>query len=234
VDSQKEFKVGIKFPNGNISYLIFGKPTKNGFVYGVSHSDMHYLALLKGDSISFHSTNQISNKRKHLGRVHKSGDFEDIELRALNPRRLSCDEYDKQVLYVTNEWVDLFEQPAMEMIEINDSIERILLLDLQKTFDKALKLAQAYVRTPNLFVGVCKVGDILNIDNFAFSITYERKGILVLDGTLFEVDLLRYYDITQPDNPFNQILTPLGIPDLMPELKSRLIEAFRENLKDEA
>ncbi len=84
---QKRLKVGMLFPDGDVRWLLFGAPSKDGIVYGVSHANTHITALPETNSVSFHLTTPSTNTNQHLGRIIKDGDYEDLQLKALNPKK---------------------------------------------------------------------------------------------------------------------------------------------------
>ena len=107
---RRKKRFGILFPDGEIKYIMYMTPTRDGFTYGVDHSDSHITLLPEPDSVSFHSKNQKTGKPQHLGRIWRDKDYSEQEFQALNPRKIIDDEYDNTITYVTEAWVTLTNQ----------------------------------------------------------------------------------------------------------------------------
>jgi hypothetical protein len=138
---QKGIKVGILFPDGDIKWLLFGTRTNDGFVYGVSYADTHITALPDAKSVSFHLTDQKSKKWQHLGKIIKDGNYEDIQMKALNPKAIVDEGLDEQVVFITKRGIDLLNQPSdIIIIESETEEERIFILDLLKFFNNSVKM----------------------------------------------------------------------------------------------
>ena len=58
--------------------------------------------------------------------------------------------------------------------------------------------------------------------------TARDTALIVVEGDLYEVNTRAYYDLTDSDNPVLELLSPMGLPRLMPDLKKRLREIFEE------
>ena len=105
MSDRKRKRIGILFPDGEIKYILYFTPTKDGFTYGVDQSDSHITLLPEPESVSFHSTNQKTRKHQHLGRIWKDKDYSEKEFKALNPRKAGFEDYDDTIIYLTEAWV---------------------------------------------------------------------------------------------------------------------------------
>jgi hypothetical protein len=207
---------------------MFAAPTKDGFVYGVSHADTHIQALPETNSISFHITDQKSKNREHLGRIIKNGDFEDLQLRALNPRLITDEDLDEQVVYFTKQGYELFNRPPDFMLETETEQEQHKILDLAKLFNQAYHLALELSQNPSDIFGLCTAKEILMNKEYEAGFTARDTALIVVEGDLYEVNTRAYYDLTDSDNLLLEVLAPMGLPSLMPDLQKRLREIFEE------
>lgn len=224
----KRLKIGILFPDGEIKGLMFAVPTKDGFVYGVSHADTHIQALPETNYISFHITDQNSKNWEHLGRIIKDGDFEDLQLRALNPRLITDEDLDEQVVYITNQGYELFNRPPDFMLETETEQEQHRILDLTKLFNQAYHLALELSQNPSGIFGLCTAKEILMNKEYEAGFTARDTALIVVEGDLYEVNTRAYFDLTDSNNLLLEVLGPMGLPSLMPDLKKRLREIFEE------
>jgi len=232
---EKRLKIGILFPDGEIKGLMFGAPTKDGIVYGISHADTHIQALPETHSISFHITDQKSKKREHLGRIIRDGDYEDLQYRALNPRLITDEGLDEQVAYITKQGYELFNRPPDFMLETETEQEQHGILDLTKLFNQAYHLALELSQNPLEIFGLCTAKEILMNKEYEAGFTARDTALIVVEEDLYEVNIRAYLDLTDSDNPLLELLGPIGLPSLMPELTKRLREIFeekRETFKD--
>ena len=53
-------------------------------------------------------------------------------------------------------------------------------------------------------------------------------GVIEVDGILYEVDIKAYLDLANDENPLQEIIGPLGLQSLMPELDKRFKEVLEE------
>jgi len=206
---------------------MFGATTKDGIVYGVSHADTHIQALPETHSISFHITDQKSKNREHLGRIIKDGDYEDLQFRALNPRLITDEDLDEQVVYITKQGYELFNRPPDFMLETETEQEQHMILDLTKLFNQAYHLALELSQNPSEIFGLCTAKEILMNKEYAAGFTARDNALIVVEGDLYEVNRA-YLDFSDSDNPLLEVLGPMGLPSLMPELEKRLREIFEE------
>jgi len=225
---QEGSKVGILFPDGDIKWLLYGARTKDGFVYGVSYADTHITALPDAKSVSFHITDQKSKNREHLGRIIKNGDYEDLQFRALNPRLITDEDVDEQVAYITKQGYELFNRPPDFILETENEQEQHTILDLTKLFNQAYHLALELSQNPSDIFGLCTAKEILMNKEYEAGFTARDTALIVVEGDLYEVNIRAYLDLTDSDNPLLEVLSPIGLPSLMPELKKRLGEIFEE------
>jgi len=58
--------------------------------------------------------------------------------------------------------------------------------------------------------------------------TARDTSLIVVEGDLYEVNTRAYYDLTDSDNLLLEVLGPMGLPSLIPDLKKRLREIFEE------
>ncbi len=128
------------FPDGDVRWLLFGAPSKDGIVYGVSHANTHITALPETNSVSFHITTQSTSTKQHLGRIIKDGNYEDLQLKALNPKIIQGDGLDEKVFYITERGMELLNQPSKILKETETDKEKILLIDLFGFFQNSLEL----------------------------------------------------------------------------------------------
>ena len=230
MSNRKKGKVGILFPDGDVKFVLYMTPTKDGFTYGVDYSDTHITLLPEPDAVSFHITNQKTEKHRSLGRIWKNKDYSDLEFKALNPRKIDVREYDETIIYFTEAWISLVNQSDNAILERESEKEFIQLWDIGKTFETSIRIAQEYVSSPESFFGLCKIGELLSNQDYLFGITKDKKGIIKEDGELWEIELSQYYNLTRPDHPFEEILSPIGLQELLPEIQQRLREIFNEKL----
>jgi hypothetical protein len=226
---QKGIKVGVLFPDGDIKWLLFGTRTKDGFVYGISHADTHITALPEAHSVSFHLTNQSMRTRQHLGRIIKDRDYEDVHLKALNPKIVTDDGLDEQVVFVTKRGMELLNQPSdIVIIESETDDERILILDLLKFFNNSIKmLLELSKELLNVF-GLCAAKEILSNKEYEAGLTSRETAIIDVDGDLYEVNIKAYLDLGNQENPLQEVFRPLGLPGLMPEINRRFMQVLDE------
>jgi len=225
---QRRFKTGILFPDGDVKWLLYGAPTKDGFVYGISHADTHITALPDTKSVSFHLKNQKLKKWKHLGRIIKDGNYEDLQQKVLNPRVIVNEGLDEQVVYITKRGMELLNQPSDIIIETETDQERIFLLDLLSFFNKSKKMFSEFSQNfLNLF-GLCTAREILSNNEYEAGITSRETVIVEVDGDLYEIDIKSFLDLTNEENPLQDLLSSLGIPSLIPEFDRRLLEVLEE------
>jgi len=232
---EKRLKIGILFPDGEVKWLAYGASTKNGFVYGVSYSDTHITALPETHSVSFHLKNQSIGMYQHLGRLIKDGDYESLQLKALNPIILMDDGLDEKVAYITKRGMELLNQPSDILIETETDQERILILDLLCFFDNSKKMAHDLSQNYLKLFGACTAREILSNEEYEAGLTTRETSIIEVDGKLYEVDIKAYLDWTNMENPLQEIFTTLGFSSLLPELDKRfreVIEEKKESLED--
>ena len=134
---KKRIKIGILFPDGDVKWLLFGTPSKDGYLYGVSYADTHITALSDSKSISFHLTYQKLKKWQRLGEIIKDGNYENILFTALNPKQLMDDDLDEDVVYITKRGMELLNQPSDIMKESETDQERIIILDMLRFFNNS-------------------------------------------------------------------------------------------------
>ena len=225
---EKRMKIGILFPDGEIKGLMFGAPTKDGIVYGVSYADTHIQALPETHSISFHITDQKSKNREHLGRIIRDRDYEDLQFRALNLRLITDEDLDEQVAYITKQGYELFNRPPDFMLETETEQEQHRILNLTKLFNQAYHLALELSQNPSDIFGLCTAKEILMNKEYEAGFTARDTALIVVEGDLYEINIRAYLDLTDSDNPLLEVLGPIGLPNLMPELKKRLREIFEE------
>ena len=225
---EKPLKIGILFPDGEVKSLLYGQPTENGFVYGISHSSTHITALPEPHSVSFHLTNQSMNTKQHLGRIIKDGDYEDLLWKALNPKKIVDNGLDEKVAYITKRGVELLNQPSDILIETETDQERILILDLLRFFNNSIKMAFELSQNILKLFGGCTASEILSNEEYEAGFTTRETVVIEVDGDLYEVDIKAYLDLTNKENPLQEIFTPLGFPSLIPELDKRLKEVIDE------
>ena len=226
---QKGIKVGVLLPDGDIKWLLFGTRTKDGFVYGISHADTHITALPETHSVSFHLTNQSMRTRQHLGRIIKDRDYEDVHLKALNPKIVTDDGLDEQVVFVTKRGMELLNQPSdIVIIESETDDERILILDLLKFFNNSIKmLLELSKELLNVF-GLCAAKEILSNKEYEAGLTSRETAIIEVDGDLYEVNIKAYLDLVNEENPLQEVFRPLGLPSIIPELNRRFMQVLEE------
>ena len=225
---QKRLKVGMLFPDGDVRWLLFGAPSKDGIVYGVSHANTHITALPETNSVSFHITTQSTSTKQHLGRIIKDGNYEDLQLKALNPKIIQDDGLDEKVIYITGRGMELLNQPSKIIKETETDKERILLIDLfgffQNSIEIFIELKKDFL---NLF-GLCIARDIISNDEFEAGFTSRETAVIEVDGNLYEVDIKAYLDLANDKNPLQEIIGPLGLSNLMLELDRRFKEVIEE------
>ena len=204
-------------------------PTRDGFTYGVDHSDSHITLLPEPDSASFHSTNQKTGKHQPLGRILKDKDYSDLEFQALNPRKIDLEDYDKTIIYLTEAWVTLTNQSDISIWRQESKKELIQLWDIKKTFETGYRIAQEYTSSPESFIGSCTIGELISNPDYVYGYTKDEKGIIEDEGEWWEVELSHYYNLTKPNHPFEEILAPLGLHKLMPQIQQRLQDIFNES-----
>ena len=226
---QRRFKTGILFPDGDIKGLVYGNPSKDGFVYGVSYADTHITALPETHVISFHLTNQIKNTKQHLGRIIKDRDYEDVQLKALNPKIVSDEGLDEQVGFITKRGMELLNQPSdIIIIESETNEERIFILDLLKFFNNSIKmLLELSKELLNVF-GLCAAKEILSNKEYEAGLTSRETAIIKVDGDLYEVNIKAYLDLVNEENPLQEVFRPLGLPSIIPELNRRFMQVLEE------
>ena len=232
---QRRLKIGILFPDNDVKWLIYSKPTKDGFVYGVSHAETHITALPETQSVSFHLTSQIEDRRKHLGRIIKEGDYEDVQLKALNPRLVTGEGLDEQVVYITRRGSELLNQSSDIVTETETDEEHIILLDILKFFNNSVKMLNELSHNIDRLFGISTARTILSNTEYEAGITSRETAIIEVEGELYEVNIKAYFDLVNKENPLQEILGPLGVHSLMPELEQRfneVIEEKMESLKD--
>lgn len=226
---KKPLRVGILFPDGDIKGLAYGKPTKDGFVYGVSHADTHITALPETHSVSFHLTNQSMRTRQHLGRIIKDRDYEDVQLKALNPKIVSDEGLDEQVGFITKRGMELLNQPSdIVIIESETDDERILILDLLKFFNNSVKMLLELSKEIHNVFGLCTAREILSNKEYEAGYTSRDTAIIEVDGELFEVNFKAYLDLVNEENPLQEVFRPLGLPNMVTELKRRFTQVLEE------
>lgn len=228
MSDRKKKRLGILFPDGDINYILFMSPTKDGFTYGVDYSDTHITLLPEPDSVSFHSTNQKTGKSQSLGRIWKDKDYTDLEIQALNPRKIAVEDYDKTVIHVTEAGESLANQSTFDMIERVTKKEIIQLWDIKKLFDNAYRVAQKYVESPDSYFGICTVGELISNPDYVYGVTENEKIVIEFDGEWLEIELSHYYNLTGPNHPFEEMLSSIGIQELLPEIQKRIQEVFHE------
>jgi len=216
------------FPDGDIRWLFFSAPSKDGIVYGVSHSNTHITALPETNAISFHLTTQSTSTMQHLGRIIKDGNYEDLQLKALNPKKITDDGLDEKVVYITERGMELLNQPSKIVKETETDKEKIFLIDLfgffKNSIEVFIELKKDFL---NLF-GLCTAKDIISNDKYEAGITSRETAVIEVDGNLYEVDIKAYLDLANEKNPLQEIIGPLGLPNLMLELDRRFKEVIEE------
>jgi len=208
-------------------------PTKDWFTYGVDYSDTHITLLPEPDAVSFHITNQKTEKHRSLGRIWKNKDYSDLEFQALNPKKIDVKEYDEIIIYFTEAWISLVNQSDNVIWKRESKKEFIQLWDIRKTFETSYRIAQEYVSFPESFFGLCTIGELLSNQDYFCGITKDKKVIIEDDGELWEIELSHYYDLTRPDHPFEEILSPIGLQELLPEIQQRMRDIFNEKLGED-
>jgi len=227
---QKRTKVGIKFPDGDIKGLFYGNPSKDGFVYGVSYADTHITALPETHDISFHLTNQSKNTKQHLGRIITDRDYDDVQLKALNPKIVADEGLNEQVGFITKRGMELLNQPSdiIIIIESETNEERIFILDLLKFFNNSVKMLIELSKELHNVFGLCTAREILSNKEYEAGFTSRETAIIEVDGDLYEVNIKAYLDLANQENPLQEIFRPLGLPSMIPELNRRFIQVLEE------
>jgi hypothetical protein len=225
---QKRFKVGVLFPDGDVKWLLFGTPTKDGFVYGISHADTHITALPDTRSVSFHETDQKYKKWKHLGKLIKNGDYDELQLKALKPKIIVDDGLNEQVVYITRRGMKLLNLPSDIIIEKETNQERIFLLDLDQFFTNSKKMLFELKLNIHKLFGLCNASEILSNNEYVVGITSRETAVVDIDGDLYEMDVKVYFDLVNEENPLQEVFRPLGLPSLMPELERRFIQVIEK------
>ena len=216
------------FPDGDVRWLLFGGPSKDGIVYGVSHANTHITALPEINSVSFHLTTQNTSTKQHLGRIIKDGNYEDLQLKALNPKIITDDGLDEKVVYITGRGMELLNQPSKIVKETETDKERIFLIDLFGFFQNSIEMfIELKKEILNIF-GLCNARDIISNDDYEAGFTSRETAVIELDGNLYEVDIKAYFYLTNDENPLQEIIGPLGLSSLMPELDKRFNEVIKE------
>ena len=232
---EKSLRIGFLFPDGDVKSLLYGEPTKNGIVYGVSHADTHITALPETQSISFHLTNQKISTKQHLGRIIKNGDYDNLILKALNPKIIVDEGLDEKIGYITKLGMELLKQPSDILLETETDQERIFLIDLLSFFNNSMRMLFELSQNFLNYFGLCMAREILSNNEYEAGFTSRETAVIEVDGDLYEVDIKAYLDLAEPENPLQEIIIPLGLTSLMPELDKRfkeVIEEKRESLKD--
>lgn len=225
---QKKLKVGMLFPDGDVKWLLFGAPSKDGIVYGVSHANTHITALPETNSVSFHLTTQSTSTKQHLGRIIRDGNYEDLQLKALNPIIIQDDGLDEKVAFITRRGMELLNQPSKIIKETESEKEKIFLIDLFGFFKNSIDIFIELKKEFHNLFGLCIARDIISNDDYEAGFTSRETAIIEVDGTLFEVDIKAYLDLANDENPLQEIIGPLGLSNLMPELDKRFKEVIEE------
>ena len=79
----------------------------------------------------------------------------------------------------------------------------------------------------NLF-GLCIARDIISNDEFEAGLTSRETAVIEVDRNLYEVDIKAYLNLANDKNPLQEIIGPLGLPNLMLELDRRFKEVIEE------
>jgi len=225
---EKPLSIGILFPDGEVKGLFYGKPTKDGLVYGVSHADTHITALPETRSVSFHITNQSMRTKQHLGRIIKDGDYEDVLLKALNPQIIRDEALDEKIIYITRRGIELLNHPSDIIRETETNQERIFLLDLLRFYYNSIEMFIELKKDFLDLFGPCTVKDILSNNEYEAGFTSRETAVIEVDETPYEVDIKAYLDLTGDENPLRDIIGPLGLQSLLPELEKRFTEVIEE------
>jgi hypothetical protein len=225
---ERRLKIGILFPDGDVKWLLYGAPSKDGFVYGVSHADTHITALPETRSVSFHLTNQNMRTKQHLGRIIKEGDYEDVLLKALNPKIIRDEALDEKIIYIARQGMELFNRPSDIIRETETDQERIFLLDLLRFYNNSIEMFIEMTKDFLDLFGPCTVKDILSNNEYEAGFTSRETAVIEVDGIPYEVNIKAYLDLADDENPLRDIIGPLGIQSLLPEVNKRFTEVIEE------
>ena len=50
---------------------------------------------------------------------------------------------------------------------------------------------------------------------------------------MWEIELSHFYDLNRPDHPFEEILVPIGLHELLPEIQKRWHDIFNEKFGED-
>jgi len=221
----KKERFGIKLPNSEVEKIVF--------VFGVTHSDRHIQLVNEGNSISTHTTIQDEQKRDHIGRLFPSEISEQFWFNVLKPRKLSRNDLNKQVFYLTKNWERFFDMPKDKFFKKKENeTEIISYLDLDELFKEAFAFVQQFASSSERFLGYCMVKEMLSYDEIEIGLLDNKKAIIKIEGELWEIDLSSIQDIfNMPDtpnfdNPLLAIWKNLGLMSLNEDLLNRFKATF--------
>ncbi len=68
---KRRVRYGLLLPSDKFIELLSLKRTKDGFILWIPESKKHFTIISEDVSISSHKTDEIENKREHIGRIMK-------------------------------------------------------------------------------------------------------------------------------------------------------------------
>ena len=220
----RRVRYGLMLPKNQFIELLSIKRSKDGFVLWVPNSGRHITIINEELALSSHKTDEITDKKEHIGRLSKSlttNDEEFIE-KMFHPRLLEPHEYSKPVIFLSSEMISFFTNKSYEMKVKETHKEIIYYFDLQEIFETVTSFIERFRENPYQLAWVGTAQDVLQ-DELGFAVTEDQKIIVSADDGLYELDSAPM-DIFEPGNPLAEFFHPLGFSELLPDFQ----RTFRE------
>jgi hypothetical protein len=214
-----------------VEEIAFSSSSHSGSVFGLTHSDKHITVIDEENAISSHTTVQDTKKWNHLGRLSKNEMTDKLWLEILKPRKLQDNELDQTMMYFTKKLISVFNMPEDVFFKVTDD-KSMSYLDLDAIFEYAYSFFQNLQKSPNAFLGLCSVRQMLSSEDIELGQLENGKFIMRIDKELYEMDLsllqeaLSMQNGSNSKNPMLNILKSLGMISFQESLTERLKELF--------
>ena len=134
-------------------------------------------------------------------------------------------------MYFTKKLASVFNMPDEVLFKVTDD-KSIKYLDIDAIFEHVYSFRQNLQQSPNSFLGVCSVRQMLSSDDIEFGRLENGKFVMKIDKEICEIDFSSLQEalLTQgasnSENPMRNILKSLGIIYFQESLTERLKEMF--------
>jgi hypothetical protein len=142
------------------------------------------------------------------------------------------------MVYFTKKLISSFYVPDDVIFKVTDD-KSMSYLDLDAIFKHICSFFQDLQRSPEAYLGICSVRQMLSSENFECGrlengklIVRSGEDLYEIDSSLFRGALLMQNDSTS-ENPLLNIMKTLGVASLQESLTERLRELASKTLRNE-